>query len=738
MRRAIASACCAIAWLASLPALGQPPHPSGNTEAIALAKKLGDEKSAEGLDTIIGTRNRELLESYARGYYAAARREPIALVPPAIEALIVKHFGDPEIGPLLRDLHAGIRVPYQTRELFDLHLAEWRSGKARRSTHAISQAALNTVAEGVEALMLSWLQSANPPSRDDTASIADFLARRRFQPAMPWFVSRLRAPQGQSVQTIARQLQQIDGRAAQEPLLAFVAESTRDGVASTDAEAVLSLLVSRPTPDEVPTYSQLRRALPATLTPKQARSVLQAVRVRKEVEGAAEAVLWLRDETLSLMALEVLLELDAPEGWKLGREEVTRLGREGTLPAPRVAFATARLDEKIADPGKHRAEQRAMAQSRAFQDRRDAIVPGWNHLQALRASQPGEFVAQGKRWLAQLEALLAEYPDLPQAKVGLAGDIANHYVQLAHAARFRLKQPRQAIELFDASERLVPGLGALWAADTFQFDLKDHGAALARFRVIRSRLEEAQSSPQGSNDYSLEWPLRWLAHQVAFLETGKRFSGKLERDEIEEAKALLLFGSVGAVDEGLELPREGTSKDASVAKLAALPPSSHALLRASVLLLSLGGDRMLEEFARHDPAGYASASLLAVASRGEMFAVAHAPAERFFRERRITLAPALDLRMDSPEKTWDLLRDALRSDRLEVALQCMTPALRRKFRPLFTQMGAAKRRELADSFSPLVGLNRKTDAARATVAIRGAASGISFQNQGGTWVIVQM
>ncbi|MBC8023040.1 MAG: hypothetical protein H7Y14_07970 [Burkholderiales bacterium] len=172
--------------------------PAGsNAQAKELAQRLGREKSAEGLATILGARNLELLEAYQRGFHETSQREPEVPLPAAVEALIVKHYGDPALGPRLRRLFTGNWTPYATRELFDALFAEWRSGKVREGALPIRDSVFHTPLVGIEAPLAEWLESGGPQS-DDAHAIARFLAKRKYHPGVPAIAKRLRsAPPGE-------------------------------------------------------------------------------------------------------------------------------------------------------------------------------------------------------------------------------------------------------------------------------------------------------------------------------------------------------------------------------------------------------------------------------------------------------------------------------------------------------------------------------------------------------------
>src|SRR6185369_17999398 len=119
------------------------------------------------LETIVRARNLDLLAAYDRGLRNATLGKPVrAPLPAGIEAIIIRNYADPVIGGALRVLCTG-GADYQTRALFDLFYAEWRSGKVRPSTYPMRDSALKTTVEGVEKPLLDWVTATDPPQPED-------------------------------------------------------------------------------------------------------------------------------------------------------------------------------------------------------------------------------------------------------------------------------------------------------------------------------------------------------------------------------------------------------------------------------------------------------------------------------------------------------------------------------------------------------------------------------------------
>jgi hypothetical protein len=233
------------------------------------------------------------------------------------------------------------------------------------------------------------------------------------------------------------------------------------------------------------------------------------------------------------------------------------------------------------------------------------------------------------------------------------------WLQLGNFTRFRLHDPRHALELYAKAERAGMGMAIFAQADTWQFDLRDKKRALAEYRRNLEKLRSVQSKGKPNEIQFVEWGVRWLEHQVAWLETGRPFSGTIGREDIAGVGILTMLGAVSSKEEDdLGLFPGGHLDAADIPRrLAQLPPSGWTLMRAASVLGGMPDAKSILAFlARNDPAGYASAcffGLVDLAQRqgressgmvtrgaNKMFggsqALQHAKAQ-FLSERRISL-----------------------------------------------------------------------------------------------------
>jgi hypothetical protein len=234
----------------------------------------------------------------------------------------------------------------------------------------------------------------------------------------------------------------------------------------------------------------------------------------------------------------------------------------------------------------------------------------------------------------------------------MQGEIGMAWLQLGNFVRFRLKDPRRAIQVYGEAERAGQGLAVFAQGDTWQFDLRDKPRALGEYRRNLEQFRGAQAKGGSGEAAFFEWGRRWLAHQVEWLESGRTFSGTIDRDDIAGIGVLTMFGA-GPFDRGDDggIFPEGP--------LDQLPPSGWSLMRgASGLGRMRDAKSILSFLARNDPAGYASACFFGLvdlaarqqesesgmATRGanRMFGGSKALQDakaQFLRQHKITLLP---------------------------------------------------------------------------------------------------
>ena len=148
--------------------------------SASAATDFGKAADAAGLERIVGLGDPALVQSFGYGMQVAR----IEQLPPAIEAIVVKHFDDAKVGAALRVM--GPR--YQTRALFELHYA--RIQTAFRSDEPSFEQILRTDQPGIEEPLLKI--AAKFPTRPDQPNpVVLFAARRKHPDAVPLMLAEL-------------------------------------------------------------------------------------------------------------------------------------------------------------------------------------------------------------------------------------------------------------------------------------------------------------------------------------------------------------------------------------------------------------------------------------------------------------------------------------------------------------------------------------------------------------------
>jgi hypothetical protein len=652
-------------------AQAQGPGAQANAQAREQAMRQGDERSAEGLENILRAKNLELLRAYAGRFREAGMRlstrnkyEPVPL-PDDIEALMVRYYADPVVGGTLRALCSTATVS-RSRALFDLLLAEWRSGKARPEEFTLPLCALQSEAVGVEAALLEWIVAADPPKAEHKARIIEFLGKRKYAPAVPALAALLR--RGDAAGSDASHALLAIG--TPDAIDAFIERLTalRREPPGSDAAAEIASLVRKlalvPPAVALP-YTRLRAALPESVR----ELALPWLRYRKDLGAVPDVLLLLQAETTYNNAIQALVDSDSPEVWKKARAEVERLRKEGRIKVDQHRYASQLLDGKIANPEMHFSQKNWMERAKQFRERREALVKAKEQALKLRGSDPAGYVAGMRTYLAGLEEIASDQDKQPGV-TGARGDIGTEYMELGHFVRFNMKRPKDALELYVAAQRNENRLGDFAVADTLQFDLREPKRALEEYRKMSVAVAAARPARTPMEANMNLWVRSWLAAQVQYLESGKTFNGTVEPGEAEGA-AILVLSRGGAQPDTFNLtdlrPPRGSDgkfppvKQADVARiLQGLPASSFVLMQTLDLLASMPDSRSILAFlARHDPAGFASASYFGLVDLAAREARPDSPAaqalgladrgakpnplleakSQFMRERRITVRP---------------------------------------------------------------------------------------------------
>ncbi|HLX22496.1 MAG TPA: hypothetical protein VKR38_04035 [Usitatibacter sp.] len=661
MRRLLAML---LSTLACAGAAAQPAPPANsNAQAKELAQKLGREQSAEGLETIIKTRNWDLLAAYVVAFDQGGvrvytqqgnKRVPI---PKDIEAMMLRYYADDDVGPRLWGLCANF-FTCQSRELFDRMLAEHRSGKPRNRGENLGGAMLRSSAPGADAALTQWLGAPDAPTGQWLNSVVGNLGERKYAPAVPVLSSILDARPPGKPGNEAFALGSIQNQQAADALLSRLAVLKRAPPTTevvNESRNIGMILSQFPATVAIP-YARMRAALPED-TRTYAVTWLSK---RNDLAAVPDAIVLLGDAATYPGAIHALVETGSLDVWKQARAAVEKAHNEGRMADPQYGYASTTLDEKIANPGKFAADKAAARNESEFQTHLNLLNRDLEEARKVKATSPDGYVSAMREYLDAAAKLAASYPDTFQAKNLEVNSLTALRIDLANFVRFRQKHPREAIEIYETARAKGSEIAGFGIADTLQYDMRDAKGALAEYRKLVKPVPTLPPGAMGNDNLVLQaWAQRWLAAQVALLESGRKFSGALKPEDM--AIIVLLMAGPGQSDTfDLAPSMRALSPQATVAdradvarKLNALPTSSFALQASAVLVSVLpDADSILAYLGREDPAGFATACFFAFLEvseeNGQAAYLGIAPRSgardplrearaRFLKERRIDL-----------------------------------------------------------------------------------------------------
>lgn len=144
------------------------------------ARELGKAADAAGLERIVAIGDPQLVRVFMGSGLSVY---PDNLMPPAIEALVVKYYNDPRVGAELR----AVQSYYQSRALFDLHLDRVKT--AARSTDPVFVNIFRTRQPGIEDALLANVDRF--PTQQGYNPVIGFLAMRKDPRAIDPMIANL-------------------------------------------------------------------------------------------------------------------------------------------------------------------------------------------------------------------------------------------------------------------------------------------------------------------------------------------------------------------------------------------------------------------------------------------------------------------------------------------------------------------------------------------------------------------
>ncbi len=699
------------------------------------ALRIGREANVEGLRALIAQHTPLLIYRATSAWNFGGSRELAA----PLEALVSEHYADREIQRSLLSLLArsidpqNERYPkYRTRKLFDLLYADLKSGKDNLH-YAICIISTDLA---VDAELTALLPQLDPAAANE---LVMFLGHRKYAAALPALQAlQARIPHDKNVNQMIERVDwaylQIGTPAALQALYARLRAlgQMKDEKAALEVWNILVYL-NQQAPGSPPDYGELRAALPVELNDSSWDQLIRLIERRKERRGVPELQRAITQSKRGDQAVTALLVVGTPDDWRAARQELERAADK--MPPGAIAMAQKRLDEAIADPAKFAEQRRQRDRAEELYRVQGDYAREKGRLGQIRKTEPKRYAAELRLALDRQASELAKYSDLPQS-VGARQQLMQEYLGLAAFLRFELRQPDEAIAAYEASRRgqtrETLDLASFAIADVQRFDKRDARKAVEGYQRSLKSLDTTPTR-SGGEARLLAAFRPWLESEIAYVERGKRFAGPVRREDMGMAQFWLAA-----------MAQTGPGEPVDAGGLSKLPPSQFQLARAFPAAFDLEPKEMLAFFAKHDPAGYLTASIFSVALLQQPSPYVKAAADTFFRERGIQSAATAkpDPRYSSPEKTWAAFIAAGKKGDVAAMLDCLMPNIQDRFGPMFRSMSRDELKKSAESFVGF-GITSSYGEFREAMVVRQQGEkkmggAVTFVNEGGSWKITEM
>jgi hypothetical protein len=317
-------------------------------------------------------------------------------------------------------------------------------------------------------------------------------------------------------------------------------------------------------------------------------------------------------------------------------------------------------------------------------------------------------------------------------------------------------------------------------ADTYRFDAGETDRAISYYGLALNAINDrGMALPAPWSDVMPFWT-RWLQKEMDFLTNGAVFEGEIGRHEIEECGATITLLSLLVSQSPQALyaypgwePRDeqvygtGVSKEAASERIKSSAKSQLMLARTMQYLPFLKdwpvADSILEA---RDPAHYLSGCILGMqlhtlATRQEQESedqeASHSQdspdkggmknpypqiqsfADEFQQKNRISFSYGVDARLATPEKTWQLFLDSLRSGDRETVKLCFSSDMRQKWKGILSSLTNEQLGKMTEGISELTGGYAVGDDIRVFYTSRKKQGGeVWFRKVGGEWLIGEM
>ena len=283
------------------------------------------------------------------------------------------------------------------------------------------------------------------------------------------------------------------------------------------------------------------------------------------------------------------------------------------------------------------AEKPLEDRSEEFRKRINKQHSPWKTDFDLVAKQPKKFIQDFGNELESLDKQ-AHQNSNAQDSQNIRRRILEGYIGLGHFCRFKANQPNLAISFYQKADALgqktplygfiMPELGAIRIADTYQYDLKDKANAIIYYQRALE-IVTSEGKPNGQGPELINWRKGWLESELDFLKNGETFASFLQNESllefsfVKEAMREDMFRiNLIIFDTGLSPgydPRKSGSlsekeREIIKQKLKNLPRSRFALASSIQALYSLQSQDIILAFLKfQDPEYYWSGSILGMA-----------------------------------------------------------------------------------------------------------------------------
>ena len=563
----------------------------------------------------------------------------VEFTPEIIEQLLVQHYGEDRVAPLWRFVASGSQsggfpprsIPrYQSRALFDRMQTDIRerNGNGQASTHQLVATDLTGIEPKVlELLFRVPLAAAGP--------IVWFLGDRRYAPAvepLTRLASRISYDNNVNgiLGAIAHNLGRIGTTESRDALIArarLLKQRPPSHARDSELASTLGGFVLLPAnlqPD-TPTFKAL---LPVPASDMVKNAHISYIIGRKDTSATADLVAYLPFGTQVIS--ESLLKYGTSVDWIVARDVLRKLESAGP-PDDARSSSLRRLDHAIANPATVLSARASEAAESAWRQAWKALDDEQERSRQLLRGNPQGFIAAAVAIQDRRLATARTFPDVREAR-SYTQWASMGYLQLAALARARAHDSKIAENLCKkaAAASADSSTAPLWSlrsdlclADIQRFDFKDTKAALASYDRALRRL--TAGNPLAGLLGTDRWLTAWIQHEVTYLKTGRQFIGAVTQEELSGLFGLLLLSAAERDANALLLPLDASlsvwpnssailvaTPPQIKAALAALPPSQDLMWRTVGAWSRLPtSEDMTTHLRRNDPAGYASASVLA-------------------------------------------------------------------------------------------------------------------------------